>query len=275
MFKMPTAVTVILVAGLMVGPACSSSGLKSRAGDAGVGSGGQVGNSTISGITGGSGGTIGPSGAGGSGVGGTAGMIGPGGTGGVNTGGTGGQGGAAGASTGAAGAGGIYGADAGGRMSASDAGRSNGNSGTGGQGDATDSPLSQGGMCGAIPGCNPGDQQVGFAPGSEYTDLSDCPAERECYSLGDNCGSILCVLPRVCIATILYHAILAIHRYRSGISLAWGTPVRVMRASCVRKPLYADLGQMPVWMRVASRNLIAVLRVWALLTPNRVFPAKF
>lgn len=193
---MPTAVTVILVAGLMVGPACSSSGLKSRAGDAGVGSGGQVGNSTISGITGGSGGTIGPSGAGGSGVGGTAGMIGPGGTGGVNTGGTGGQGGAAGASTGAAGAGGIYGADAGGRMSASDAGRSNGNSGTGGQGDATDSPLSQGGMCGAIPGCNPGDQQVGFAPGSEYTDLSDCPAERECYSLGDNCGSILCVLPQ-------------------------------------------------------------------------------
>jgi len=30
-----------------------------------------------------------------------------------------------------------------------------------------------------------------------------------------------------------------------------------------------------VWMRLASRDLTAVLSVWALLTPNRVFPAKF
>ena len=169
MFKIPTILTALLVAGL-AGLACSNhSGLKSKAGDAGAASGGQAGNTISSGTTGGPGGTSGPGGTGGASVDGTGGTI---------------------------GSGGISGADAGGHTSASDAGGSNGDSGTGGQGDATDSPLSQGGMCGAIPGCNPGDQQVGFAPGSEYTDLSDCPAERECYTLGDNCGSILCVVPQ-------------------------------------------------------------------------------
>jgi hypothetical protein len=40
MLKMPTAVTALFVAGLM-GPACSSSGLKTIARDAGAASGGQ------------------------------------------------------------------------------------------------------------------------------------------------------------------------------------------------------------------------------------------
>ncbi len=192
---MPTAVAALFVAGLF-GLACSSSGLKSRAGDAGAASGRQAGSTITSGTTGGSGGAIGPGGSAGASVGGTGGsLIGPGGAGGVSTGGTGGAASVAGAG-GTIGSGGISGADAGGRTSASDAGRPNGDSGTGSQGHATDSPLSQGGMCGAIPGCNPGDQQVGFTSGSEYADLSgDCPAERECYSLGDNCGSILCVVP--------------------------------------------------------------------------------
>jgi hypothetical protein len=35
------------------------------------------------------------------------------------------------------------------------------------------------------------------------------------------------------------------------------------------------LWQMPVWMRVASPNLMAALSVQALLTPTRVLPAKF
>ena len=73
MFKMPTTVTALFAAGLMVGSACSNSSLKSRAGDAGVGSGGQVGNSTISGTTGGTGGTIGSGGTGGASIGGTIG----------------------------------------------------------------------------------------------------------------------------------------------------------------------------------------------------------
>jgi hypothetical protein len=80
--------------------ACSSSGLKSRAGDAGDASGNQVGSSIISGTSGGTGGTIGPGGAGGVSIGGDGGTIGSGGTGGASTGGTGGQGGAAGANTG-------------------------------------------------------------------------------------------------------------------------------------------------------------------------------
>jgi len=90
-----------------------------------------------------------------------------------------------------------YRQDAGVEASVPDVGTNgpNQDSGTGGQADATDSPFSQGGMCGAIPECNPGDQQVGSTPGSEYADVSDCPAERECYSLGDNCDSILCVVP--------------------------------------------------------------------------------
>ena len=105
MFKMPTAVAAALVAGLMVGPACSSSGLKSRAGDAGAGSGGQAGSSIRSGTPGGTGGTsglagistsatdggtIGPGGAGGTSIGGTGGTASPGGAGAASTGGTGG-----------------------------------------------------------------------------------------------------------------------------------------------------------------------------------------
>ena len=50
--KMPTAVVALLVAGL-VGLACSSSGLRSKAGDAGGASGGQA-DSTSGGITNGS-----------------------------------------------------------------------------------------------------------------------------------------------------------------------------------------------------------------------------
>jgi hypothetical protein len=49
MFKISTVVAALFVAALM-GPACSSSGFKSRAGDAGAASGGQAGG-TISGVT--------------------------------------------------------------------------------------------------------------------------------------------------------------------------------------------------------------------------------
>ena len=96
MFKMPTAVTVLLVAGL-VGLACSSSGLKSNAHDAGVATGGQAGNTISSGTTGATGGTIGSGGTGGASMGGTGGTIGSGGsTGGGGTAGSSGTGGQAG-----------------------------------------------------------------------------------------------------------------------------------------------------------------------------------
>jgi hypothetical protein len=75
MFEMSTAVTALFVAG-MVGLACSSSGLKSRASDAGAASEGQAGSTISSGSTGGLGGTIGPGGAGGASIGGTAGVSG-------------------------------------------------------------------------------------------------------------------------------------------------------------------------------------------------------
>jgi len=39
--------------------------------------------------------------------------------------------------------------------------------------------------------------------------------------------------------------------------------------------VWMQVPQMPVWMRVGSRNLIAVLSARALLTPSRVLPAKF
>ena len=42
-----------------------------------------------------------------------------------------------------------------------------------------------------------------------------------------------------------------------------------------QEALVEYLWQMLVRMRVASPNLIAVLSVWALLTPSRVLPAKF
>jgi hypothetical protein len=158
--KMPTVVAAILLAGL-VGMACSSSGLKRSAGDAGAASGGQAGSTISSGATGGTGGTIGPGGTGGGSIGGTGGLSSPGGAGGTNISGTGGIG-----SGGSNGSGGTAG--------------SSGTGGTGGQGP----------MCAAYRMCNPGDQQVGM----------DCPAERECYSLSVSCGSggyntTTCVLP--------------------------------------------------------------------------------
>ena len=117
MFKISTVVAALFVAALM-GPACSSSGFKSRAGDAGAASGGQAGGTISSGTPGGTsgpggistsatdGGAIGPGGAGGASIGGTGGTASPGEAG---TGGTGGTiigpGGSGGASMGRAGGG--------------------------------------------------------------------------------------------------------------------------------------------------------------------------
>ncbi len=174
MFKMPAAVTALFVSGL-VGLACSSSGLKRSAGDAGAASGGQAGSTISSGNTGGSGGTIGPGGSGGVSTGGT--IIGSGGAGGATTGGTGGT----------IGSGGSNGA--GGTAGSSDTG------GTGGQGGTAGSPPSQGGICALYPMCNPGDHQVAMGIGRDYTfPPGTCPAERECYSLNVGCGPILCMV---------------------------------------------------------------------------------
>jgi cysteine-rich repeat protein len=63
---MSTAVSTFIVAGLL-GLACSSSGLKSSAGDAGTASGGQAGNTMSNGVTGDTGGAIGFGGPNGSG----------------------------------------------------------------------------------------------------------------------------------------------------------------------------------------------------------------
>jgi hypothetical protein len=98
MFKISKTVAALFVSGLM-GLACSSSGLKTIARDAGAASGGQAGSTIIGGTTGGSSGTIGPGGAVGDSMGGTGGTIGAGGSNGTagtagssGTGGTGGQG---------------------------------------------------------------------------------------------------------------------------------------------------------------------------------------
>jgi hypothetical protein len=61
MFKLSTVPTAIIVAAMVV-PACSSSGLKANAHDAGAASGGEAGSTTSSGTTGGAGGPIGPGG---------------------------------------------------------------------------------------------------------------------------------------------------------------------------------------------------------------------
>jgi hypothetical protein len=87
MFKISTAVGVLLVSGSM-GLACSNSGLKGRAGDAGAVTGGQAGSTISSENTRGSGGTIGTGGAGGGSIGGTGGSDGSTGT---SQGGTGGS----------------------------------------------------------------------------------------------------------------------------------------------------------------------------------------
>jgi hypothetical protein len=187
MFKMPTAVTALFVAGMgLVGLACSSSGLKSRAGDAGAGSGGRAGSTISSGAPGGSGGTIGPGGAGGASIGGTGGVSSSGGAGGINISGTGGiigSGGAGGGSTRGAGGTSGPGSTIGTGGSKTDGGTA-GSSGTGSTG-------GQGPICALYRMCNPGDQQVGM----------DCPSERECYTLSVSCGSgghntTTCLLPQ-------------------------------------------------------------------------------
>ena len=117
MFKISTVVAALFVAALM-GPACSSSGFKSRAGDAGAASGGQAGGTISSGTPGNTsgpggistsatdGGAIGPGGAGGASIGGTGGTASPGGAGTGGTGGTTiGPGGSGGASMGRTGGG--------------------------------------------------------------------------------------------------------------------------------------------------------------------------
>ena len=149
MFKKSTPAVAILVAGVL-GLACSNSGLKGTAHDAGAANGGQAGGTISGGATGGSGGTIGPGGAGAASIGGAGGLSRPGGAAGASIGATGGT----------IGTGGSNGS-----------GGTAGSSGTGGTG-------GQGPMCALYPMCNPGDQQVG----------SPCPPERECYSLSVSCG---------------------------------------------------------------------------------------
>jgi hypothetical protein len=149
MFKKSTPVVAILVTGVL-GLACSNSGLKSTAHDAGAASGGQAGSTISSETASGTGGTIGPGKAGGATTGGIGGLSSPGGAGGTNISATGGT----------IGTGGSNGS-----------GGTAGSSGTGGTG-------GQGPMCALYPMCNPGDQQVG----------SPCPPGRECYSLSVSCG---------------------------------------------------------------------------------------
>jgi hypothetical protein len=162
MFKMPTTVTALLVAG-MVGMACSSSGLKISAHDDGAASGGQAARTISSGTTGGTAGVIGSGRTVSASTSGTGGMSSPGGAGDANISGTGGM----------IGSGGPNGS-----------GATAGSSGAGGTG-------GQGPMCPSYSMCNPSDQQV----------TTDCPAERECYTpygisdLPYNCPSVLCVLP--------------------------------------------------------------------------------
>ena len=148
MFKKSTPVVAILVAGLL-GLACSNSGLKSTAHDAGAASGGQAGSTISSKTASGTGGTIGPGGAGAASIGGAGGLSSP--------------SGAAGASTVATGGTiGTGGSNGSGGTAAS--------SGTGGRG-------GQGPMCALYPMCHPGDQQA-----------MDCPSGRECYTLSVSCG---------------------------------------------------------------------------------------
>jgi hypothetical protein len=47
--------------------------------------------------------------------------------------------------------------------------------------------------CLVFPECNTGDQQVTAGLGSDYS--GSCPADRDCYSLTNTCGSALCMLP--------------------------------------------------------------------------------
>jgi len=73
---------------------------------------------------------------------------------------------------------------------------SSGIDGTGGKGGTAGSPPSQGGICASYPDCDPGDQQVAIGVGlNAILPSTDCPAERECYTL-HGCGPVMCLLPQ-------------------------------------------------------------------------------
>ena len=182
MSKIPVIVAAIIVSGFM-GLACSSSGLKITAHDAGAVGEDQTGGSISNGSAGGAGGylgpvgtggdvagdTFGPGGSGGSIVAGAGGTIGPVGAGGVSTGGTTGS------------------------------GRSSGGGGTAGNARTSSSSTGgQGGMSSSSPclvsaTCNVGEIVVAEQGNADLS--KDCPAERECYALYNRCASALCVLP--------------------------------------------------------------------------------
>ena len=230
---MPRAAAIMVAS--LVGLACSNSGLKGRAGDAGSATGGQAGSTISNGTTGGAGGAIGPGGAGAASTGSAGGQAGTAassfGQGGClaismcdpdqtldyqegqrdlsgecpaerdcyslyngcfttlclwpqavvdasasDTGGSTGSGGGAKGDSGTAG--------------------SSGTDGTGGKGGTASSPPSQGGICAAYPDCDPGDQQVAIGIGmNAILPSTDCPAERECYTL-HGCGPVMCLLPQ-------------------------------------------------------------------------------
>ena len=158
--------TATLLAGFL-GLACSSSTLKTSAGDSAPTTGAQTGGSISNGSTGGAVGSLGPVGAGGFIVAGAGGTIGPVGAGGVSSGGTISSGGSVG-----------DGGTAGNARTSS----------TGGQGG-----ISSSSPCLAEASCNAG-EIVDYEQGN--ADLSkECPAERECYPLYNRCISTLCVLP--------------------------------------------------------------------------------
>jgi hypothetical protein len=223
----------VLFAAVLLGLACSRSGLKTTA-DAGVASRGQAGSTINSVATGGSSVMIGSGGAGDANIGGTGGVIGSGGSSGTGgtvgssgTGGTGGQGGTAGSPPSQGGMCALfpmcnpgdyeigmgdcpaerqcYSLNLGcgpilcmvSQDAAVDAGASDASSSNGGGGAAgslgTGGTGGQGGRCGAISMCTTG-QTVEWVQGE--IDLSkDCPADRECYSLYSGCYTTLCVLP--------------------------------------------------------------------------------
>ena len=166
--KIQTAVATILLAGFA---GCSSSSLKTSAGDAATASGGQAGSATSSGTASGDGGSVGPVGGGG-----------------VSTGGTIGTGGAGGSIQG--GAGGTIGPGGEGGASAVATGGSGGTNGPGGAGGIGGT----GGACASFRMCNGGDSQLGYG-GFETDPSVGCPTGRECYVLQYECGNTFCMLP--------------------------------------------------------------------------------
>jgi hypothetical protein len=189
MFKLLAVAAAFFVAG-MLSLACSGSGLKRGARDAGTASGGQPGNTISSGTRGDTGGTIGSGGVGGGRTGGS--IVGPGGAEGVSTGGAGGT-------IGPGGAGGSSLGDSGGLASngtsPGSAGNTGGNS-SGGQAN-TGGSAGPGGMSGSG-----GTNGTGGAVGSDSTQASidaSVPADvnpdvqvlPQC-SLGDVFGGHVC-----------------------------------------------------------------------------------